>query len=174
MLEVRMLDPEEIKSHSIVLGNILHDCVKGGASVNFMDSFMPEDAARFFEGVAGQAEAGKTVCFAAFYQKQTAGTVQLQPVSIPNQPHRADLAKMLVHRAFRGRGIGKALLLAAESYAISIGRHLITLDTVEGSEGDRLYTSAGYKKAGIVPGYALFPDGRYCDTAYFYKQLKIV
>ena len=99
------------------------------------------------------------------------GTAMVTFAHQPNQPHRADIAKMLVHRGARRRGIGRALMLAAEDVASDRGRTLLVLDTATGEDAERLYRDLGWTEVGQVPGYALFPDGRPCDTTIFYKQL---
>ena len=99
------------------------------------------------------------------------GTVQLGLDTPPNQHHRADVKKMLVHRSARGRGIGAALMAAIEEEARRRGRWLLVLDTVPGESGHRLYLRAGWQQSGTVPDYALFPDGRFCDTAIMWKRL---
>jgi GNAT superfamily N-acetyltransferase len=153
------------------LADVLADCVAGGASVNFMASFSQSDARRFFEKVAGSVAAGDTVLLAASVAGRIVGTVQLGLDTPPNQPHRADVKKMLVHRSARGSGIGMALMTAIEEEARRRGRWLLVLDTVPGENGHRLYLRAGWQQSGIVPDYALFPDGRLCDTAIMWKRL---
>jgi GNAT superfamily N-acetyltransferase len=99
------------------------------------------------------------------------GTVQLILAQPENQPHRADLAKMLVHRRARRQGLGAALMKAAEALARASGKSLLVLDTVTGSDGARLYASLGWQRCGVIPGYALLPGGGLCDTTYFYRAL---
>jgi GNAT superfamily N-acetyltransferase len=99
------------------------------------------------------------------------GTVQVIWAQPENQPHRGDIAKMLVHRRARGRGVGAALLAAAERSARSAGRTLLVLDTVTGSDAERLYVRQGWERCGEIPNYALWPDGRPCATTIFFKLL---
>jgi len=99
------------------------------------------------------------------------GTVQLLIDTPPNQPHRADVAKLLVRTDARGRAVASALLHALEAEATRRGRTLLTLDTVEGGAADRLYPRLGYRRVGAIPGYALFPDGTLCATVVYYKLL---
>ena len=153
------------------LSSVLVDCVEGGASVSFMAPFSHGDGLAFFRKVAVSLAAGETVLLAARLDGRIVGTVQLGLDTPPNQPHRADVKKMLVHRAARGRGIGMALMAAVEGVAKQRGRWLLVLDTVPGMDGYRLYRRAGWTECGIIPDYALFPDGRLCDTAYFWKRL---
>jgi GNAT superfamily N-acetyltransferase len=153
------------------LATILVDCVEGGASVNFMAPFSQDQAMAFFRKVAGSVAAGDTVLLAARLDGRIVGTVQLGLDTPPNQPHRADIKKMLVHRSARGRGIGAALMVEVEKEARRRGRWLLVLDTVPGENGHRLYRRQGWQQTGIVPDYALFPDGRLCDTAIMWKRL---
>src|SRR5205085_7071375 len=99
------------------------------------------------------------------------GTVQLGLDMPPNQPHRADIRKLLVHRAARRRGLGAALMAAAEDVARTHHRTVLVLDTATGSEAEQLYPRLGWQKVGVVPDYAHWPDGRRCGTTFFYKRL---
>ncbi|MGB8400638.1 N-acetyltransferase family protein [Bradyrhizobium sp.] len=153
------------------LASVLVDCVEGGASVSFMSPFPHEQALAFFRKVANSVAAGDTVLLAARLDGRIVGTVQLGLDTPPNQPHRADLKKMLVHRAARGRGIGTDLMARVEAEARRLGRRLLVLDTVPGENGYRLYRRSGWTQVGIIPDYAMFPDGRLCDTALFWKRL---
>lgn len=152
--------------------DVLVDCVEGGASVSFMSPFSHDLALGFFRKVASSVAAGDTVLLAAKLDGKIVGTVQLGLDTPPNQPHRADIKKMLVHRPARGRGIGAALMVQVEQEARRHGRWLLVLDTVPGENGHRLYLRAGWTQSGIVPNYALFPDGRPCDTAFMWKRLE--
>jgi GNAT superfamily N-acetyltransferase len=154
------------------LADVLVDCVAGGASVSFMSPFPHDSALGFFRKVAGSVAAGDTALLAARLDGKIVGTVQLGLDTPPNQPHRADIKKMLVHRSARGRGIGAALMAAVEEEAHRRGRWLLVLDTVPGENGHRLYLRAGWTQTGLVPDYALFPDGRLCDTAIMWKRLE--
>lgn len=153
------------------LADVLADCVAGGASVNFMAPFSRDEARRFFDKVAFSVAAGDTVLLAASLDGRIVGTVQLGLDTPPNQSHRADVKKMLVHRSARGRGIGAALMAAVEDEARQRGRWLLALDTVPGESGHRLYLRAGWQQSGTIPDYAPFPDGRLCDTAIMWKRL---
>jgi GNAT superfamily N-acetyltransferase len=153
------------------LADVLVDCVKGGASVSFMSPFSHKQALAFFRKVTGSVASGDTVLLAARLDGRIVGTVQLGLDTPPNQPHRADIKKLLVHRSFRGHGVGAALMAQAEEEARRRGRWLLVLDTVPGENGHRLYLRAGWTETGLVPDYALFPDGRLCDTAVMWKRL---
>jgi GNAT superfamily N-acetyltransferase len=154
------------------LADVLADCVEGGASVNFMSPFSRAEARAFFDRVERSVASGEIVLLVARLAGKIVGTVQLGLDMPPNQAHRADVKKMLVHRSARGRGIGAALMAAVEEEARRRGRWLLVLDTVPGESGHRLYLRAGWQQSGTVPDYALFPDGRLCDTAIMWKRLE--
>ena len=170
-VEISVLDAPVADAALDQLASVLVDCVEGGASVSFMAPFSQADGLAYFRKVADAVASGDTVLLAAKLDGKIVGTVQLGLDTPPNQPHRADLKKMLVHRAARGRGIGAALMAQIEVEAIRRGRWLLVLDTVPGENGYRLYKRAGWTESGIIPDYALFPDGRLCDTAVFWKRL---
>lgn len=151
------------------LAEILADCVAGGASVSFMSPFPAEAAAAWWDGVLEAERTGRTVLFGAWLGDDLVGTVQLGLDTPPNQPHRADLKKLLVHRRARERGVARALMGAAEAEARRRGLTLLVLDTVTGSPAERLYAGLGWNRVGIIPNYALWPDGRLCDTTVFWK-----
>ena len=153
------------------LAAILVDCVEGGASVSFMSPFSHDQATAFFRKVAGAVASGDTILLAARLDGRIVGTVQLGLDTPPNQPHRADIRKLLVHRSARGHGAGAALMAQVEAEALRRGRWLLVLDTVPDENGHRLYLREGWQQTGIVPDYALFPDGRLCDTAIMWKRL---
>jgi len=153
------------------LATVLADCVEGGASVNFMAPFSQAQALAFFRKVANSVASGDTMLLAAKLDGKIIGTVQLGLDTPPNQPHRADIKKMLVHRSARGRGVGADLMARVEEEAKKRGRWLLVLDTVPGDNGYRLYKRAGWTESGIIPDYAMFPDGRLCDTALLWKRL---
>ncbi|RVU43738.1 GNAT family N-acetyltransferase [Rubrivivax rivuli] len=152
------------------LAEVLHDCVHGGASVSFMLPFSLDEARAFWRGVAEGVARGERALVVAEVDGRLRGTVQLVLAQPPNQPHRADLAKMLVHRQARRLGLGALLLAEAERLARAEGKTLLVLDTAS-PEAERLYTRGGWVPAGVVPGYALLPQGGLCDTRYFYKAL---
>jgi GNAT superfamily N-acetyltransferase len=154
------------------LAEVLADCVAGGASVNFMAGFSNANARRFFDKVEAGVASGDLVLLVARVEGKIVGTVQLGLDTPPNQPHRADIKKMLVHRSARGRGVGMALMKAVEEEARRRERWLLVLDTVPGESGHRLYLRAGWQQCGTVPDYAMFPDGRLCATAIMWKRVK--
>lgn len=169
-MNVRVLAPDEVRALAPALGAILADCVAGGASVSFMAPYSQDDARRFFEKVAEAAERGTVSVLAGEIDGEILGTVQVAYDMPPNQPHRGDIRKLLVHRKARRRGLARALMIAAEKEAVAKGRPLLVLDTA--SDGaERLYTDLGWVRVGTVPDYALLPDGGYCDTVFFYKRV---
>ena len=150
----------------------LISCVEGGASVSFMLPLSRERAGDYWRGVAESAGRGERVVLGALDAAGAiVGTVQLILNLPENQPHRADLAKMLVHRRARRQGLGAALLAAAEECAREDGRSLLVLDTAS-AEAARLYERHGWQRVGVVPGYALYPDGRPCATTFYFKSLQ--
>ena len=154
------------------LAELLLDCVAGGASVSFMASLTPAQAQAFWQGVARGVAAGQRLLWVAEDGAgRIVGTVQVVLDQPANQPHRGDVAKMLVQRSARRQGLAARLLAAAEQAALQSGKTLLVLDTVTGGDAERLYARCGWQRVGEVPGYALFPDGRPCGTTFFYKVL---
>jgi GNAT superfamily N-acetyltransferase len=151
---------------------LLIDCVEGGASVNFMLPMTRAKAETFWSNVAASLARGERALVVAEDPDGIAGTAQAVWSGAENQPHRADVAKMLVHRRARRLGVGAALLAAAESAALDAGRTLLVLDTAT-PEAERLYERGGWQRVGIVPKYALMPDGAFCSTVFFYKDLTV-
>lgn len=153
------------------LVDVLVDCVEGGASVSFMHPLSREHAADFWRGVADGVATRARVLAIAEDDQGICGTVQLILAQPDNQPHRADLAKMLVMRRARRHGTGAALMRAAEDAARRHGKTLLVLDTAS-AEAERLYERAGWIRVGTIPDYALLPMGGYCDTTLFYRRLE--
>ncbi len=170
---VRCLTAQEAGERIGALSEVLIDCVEGGASVSFMAPLTRERADAFWRRVADGVAAGDRLLLVAERRAtgDLLGTVQVVFAWPENQPHRADVAKMLVRRAARRRGIGAALMRAAEAAARAAGKTLLVLDTTTGSDAERLYERLGWTRVGVVPGYALMPDGRPSGTTFFYKQL---
>ena len=152
------------------LADVVIDCVDGGASIGFMDPLSRSVALAFWRRVAADVECGTRVLLVAQDATGIIGTVQLALDLPENQPHRADLSKMLVHRRARRRGVGAMLLRAAEEAAREHGRSLLVLDTASDS-AERLYERGGWIRVGVVPGFALLPDGAPCDTTFLYRRL---
>ena len=154
------------------LSDVLIDCVEGGASVSFMLPMSRAKAQAFWRHASASVARGERVVLAA--EDATGaivGTVQVILAQPENQPHRGDLAKMLVHRSARRRGIGEALLVAAERSAIDAGKTLLVLDTAS-DDAERLYARQGWQRCGQIPNYARWPDGRPCATTYYFKFLQ--
>ena len=161
------VDPAEVDG----LVDVLLDCVEGGASVGFMLPLPRERAYEFWSGVDHAVRRGDRALLVAEDAQGICGTVQLILAQPDNQPHRADLSKMLVHSRVRRRGLGEALMRAAEQMAVDCGKSLLVLDAVTNGDAYRLYSRLGWQKVGDVPDFALWPDGGYCSTTYFYRSL---
>ena len=161
------VDDEHIEG----LADVLIDCVEGGASVSFMHPLSREDALAFWRSVAKGVAAGGRALLMAEDAAGICGTVQLVLDLPPNQPHRADLAKMLVHRRARRQGLGASLMRAAEATARDCGKSLLVLDAVTGGDAARLYERLGWQRAGDIPEFALMPRGGFCSTTYYYRKL---
>jgi GNAT superfamily N-acetyltransferase len=153
------------------LAELLIDCVDGGASVSFMHPLPMAKALEFWRRVGHAVVGGERALLVAEDASGVVGTVQLVLAQPENQPHRADLSKMLVHRRARRQGLGAALVRAAETLGRKCGKSLLVLDTVTGSDAERLYAGLGWQRCGVIPGYALLPHGGLCATTYFYRVL---
>lgn len=170
-ITVEPLNAEAARAAIPALAGILADAVDSGASVGFMHWNGPSDYVAFWTGVVADVAAGRTILFAARQGADVLGTAQLQLIGKPNQPHRAEIAKVLVHSCARRRGLGAALMQAAEAAARQAKRDLLVLDTDEHGAARRLYGKLGWTELGTVPRYALMPDGRDCGSTFFYKDL---
>jgi len=168
---VRRISSTEAAGLIEPLADVLVDCVEGGASVSFMQPMTRAKATAFWRGVVDGVARGDRALLVAEDAQGVLGTVQLVLGLPENQPHRADVAKMLVHRRGRRRGVGRRLLDAVDDEARREGRHVLVLDTVTGGDAERLYARAGWQRVGDVPKYALMPDGPFCSTTFFYKHL---
>ncbi|SEI62289.1 GNAT family N-acetyltransferase [Paraburkholderia diazotrophica] len=154
------------------LADVLIDCVDGGASVSFMQPLARDKAVAFWRMIAGGVERGeRALLIAEDGDGRIVGTVQLVLAQPDNQPHRADVAKMLVHRRARRRGVAQQLMAAADAVARDERKTVLVLDTVTGGDAERLYARAGWQRVGDVPKYALMPDGSLCGTTFYYKHL---
>ena len=170
-IEVRRLAGAELEEHLDELAAVLADCVDGGASVGYLAPFSPAQARAELEGMAAEVDRGRRLLLAAFDGGRVVGTVQVILALPPNQPHRGEIAKLLVHRTARRRGVARLLMERAESEASAEGKPLLVLDTVTGDPAERLYERLGWTRVGVIPGYALYPDGRPCDTTVFWKAV---
>jgi GNAT superfamily N-acetyltransferase len=176
--EEMMTDPLPIRrlhavtdAHLEALADILIDCVEGGASVSFMQPLTRERALAFWRRVARAAAEGERALLVAEDATGLCGTVQLLLDLPENQPHRADIAKMLVHRRARRRGLAARLMRAAEDTAQALGKTVLVLDAVTGGDASRLYERLGWVRVGDIPRYALLPMGGFCSTTYYYRDL---
>lgn len=171
-MTIRRVSGDEVTTYIDALSDVLIDCVEGGASVSFMLPISRDTAVRFWRQVADGVMRGERILLVAERADgRVVGTVQLITALPENQPHRTDVAKMLVHRDARRQGVGARLMAAADDAARAAGKTVLVLDTVTGSDAARLYERAGWQRVGDVPNYALMPDGRYCATTFFHKQL---
>ena len=171
MITVRLLDARQTLDASPELCEVLSDCVNGGASVGFMLPFTPDDARDFWADVAEAVAQGRVIHAVAEMEGRVVGTVQVGLANKPNQPHRGDLMKLLVHRSARGKGLSRRLMECVEAEAARRGRTLLVLDTATGSEAESIYPRFGWERVGVIPDYALFPDGSLCNTTFFYKRV---
>ncbi len=163
---VHALDDAQIEE----LATVLIDCVDGGASVSFMHPLSRERAVAFWRRVAQGVAAGERALLVAADARGLCGNVQLVLDQPENQPHRAELSKMLVHRRARRQGLGAALMRAAEATARDCGKTLLVLDTAN-DEAERLYERLGWTRVGVIPDYALLPHGGLCGTTVYYRSL---
>lgn len=172
-LDVHELDGMAIEANLAALSRILVDSVAGGAAIGFMAPVSAQQATRFWlEDVRPAVEAGYRIVFGAWRDGELLGTVQLLLAMPPNQPHRCEIAKMIVHPHARRLGIGRALMHRALERASELGKTLVTLDTRTGDVAEPLYASVGFEVAGIIPDYAFDPDGRARHaTTYMYCRL---
>ncbi len=172
-IRIHVVAREDFAAVETSLADIVADGVDGGAAISFMQPFGRDDGLRFWrDRVFPDVASGRRVLFVAYLDGAIVGTVQMDIAPPPNQPHRCEVAKMVVHSRARRRGVGRRLMLALEAHARSIGKTLITLDTRTGDKAESLYGSLGFKKAGIIPNYAFDPDGRARHgTTYMYKDI---
>ena len=168
---IARLGGAEVIEHLDALVELLRDSVDSGASVGFLPPLARAAAEQYWRGVAGAAEAAERRVFALFEGGELAGTVQLQRATMPNQFHRGDVMKLMVHTKYRGRGYSRVLMDAAENEAREMGLRLLVLDTKQGDVAEGLYRKLGWTEAGAIPGYAFDADGTYVATVIFYKEL---
>ncbi|WP_075257361.1 GNAT family N-acetyltransferase [Herbaspirillum camelliae] len=170
---IRRIDVEEAATHVNALSDVLIDCVEGGASVSFVNPLSRATAISFWQGIAASVGRGeRSLLIAEDSHGQIVGTVQLITSQPENQPHRADVAKMLVLRRARRQGIASRLMQVLEEVARQEGKSVLVLDTVSGGAAERMYQQSGWKIVGSIPNYALMPDGELCGTTYYHKQLQ--
>jgi GNAT superfamily N-acetyltransferase len=170
-LEISRLDGPEFDAAVPDLGGILADAVAGGASVGFLLPFGPEDAATWWRSLESDVARGNVLVIVARLAGRVVGTAQLRLAQLPNARHRAEVAKVLVHRSARRIGIATALMREIERIALEEGRTLLVLDTIADSEAEPLYTKLGWTRAAEIPRYAALPDGELRPTVIFYRDL---
>jgi GNAT superfamily N-acetyltransferase len=171
-VRVRRVGVNEAAACVEPLADVLVACVEGGASVGFMLPLSREKAVAFWRRIADGVVRGERVLLVAEDgEGRMVGTVQLVIALPDNQPHRADVSKMLVHPQARRQGVAQRLMAALDDEARKEGRSVLVLDTVTGSDAERLYTRAGWQRVGEIPRYAMMPDGTFCSTTYFFKHL---
>ena len=172
LADIRVRSARDEPHLAAALADVLLDCVEGGASVGFMQPLARDKALAFWAGVIeGERRGERVLLVAEDAAGRVVGTVQVALGLPENQPHRGDITKLLVHRAARGRGVGAALMQAAERAARQAGRTLLVLDTASGP-AERLYARLDWQRVGVVPDYALWPGGGLCATTFFFKTLR--
>ncbi|AOB31339.1 acetyltransferase [Bordetella sp. H567] len=168
---IRIVGAEEARSLAEQLAALLVGCVAGGASVSFIAPLEMSRAVQFWRNVADGIAQGDRILLVAESDERIMGTVQIVIGQPENQPHRADVSKLLVHRDFRRLGLGGKLMAEVDIVAAGAGRTLLVLDTETGSDAERLYVRSGWTRAGVIPDYAVKPFGGLAATTYFYKRL---
>ncbi|MGV0909289.1 N-acetyltransferase family protein [Martelella sp. FOR1707] len=171
MTTIRFLSAEEAVAAIPALCDLLRDSIEDNASMGFMAPYDPEQARAFWQGVADGVADGFTVLAVAADGDDIVGTVQAGFARKTNQPHRGDVMKLIVRRDMRGRGIARQLMERLEAECLQRDRWLMVLDTATGSAAEAIYPRLGWQRVGVVPEYALYPDGDYCGTTFFYKRL---
>jgi ribosomal protein S18 acetylase RimI-like enzyme len=170
-IEVLRLDGPTFDAAIPDLALILADAVAGGASVGFTLPFTPEDAATWWQSIERDVVRGNVIVIVARIERRVVGTAQLRLAQLPNGRHRAEVAKVLVHRSARRRGIARTLMHELERIALEEGRTLLVLDTISDSEAVHLYAGLGWTRAGEIPDYAGLPSGELRPTTIFFRKL---
>jgi len=170
-ITIAQLDGPAARQHRDALAEILCDCVEGGASVSFMWPFDTDRSRAYWTGVETAIGEDRLRLYVASCGGRIGGTVQLWLDCPPNQKHRGDIRKLLVHRALRRLGLARELMRHAERDARELGLSLLTLDTVTHGPAERLYESLSWQRVGVIPNFAKWPDGRFCDTTVFCKTI---
>ncbi len=173
LVAISQVPAEYVERHIRELGALLHACVHAGASIGFILPFATDDSEAYWrENVLPAVRGGTRVLSIARHGARLAGSVQLDHDTPPNQPHRAEVRKLLVHPDFRRRGIATALMADIENHARRLKRSLITLDTRTGDAAEPLYAALGYKTSGVIPGYCRDPfENKFDSTTIMYKAL---
>jgi ribosomal protein S18 acetylase RimI-like enzyme len=170
-MEIVAVTPALMDTRRDGLGRLLAACVAANASVGFLAPLAADEARAFWRKVGERVGNGEVAGWLALAGREVAGCVFLIVALPPNQPHRAEVMKLLVDPARRRQGIGQALMERVEAAARERGKTLLTLDTIENDAGVRLYRRLGFQTAGVVPGYAMAGDGRLRGTVFMYKAL---
>ena len=170
-MSIERLSAAQVDALRPELSALLIDAVDGGASVSFLAPLAREAAGAYWQGVGAEVASGTRAVFVATVERQIAGCVHLAIAGQPNARHRAEIQKLLVHSAYRRRGLATALMAAAEEEAQRLGRSLVVLDTEQESHAERLYERLGYHRAGVIPQFAASSSGDLHGTVLFYKQL---
>lgn len=168
---IRIATADEARARAGDLCEILSDCINGGASLGFMLPYTPQDAVAYWQEIADAVEKGTIILAVAELEGRIVGSVQVGLATKPNQPHRGDLMKLLVHRSARGQGLSRRLMEVVEAEAAARGRTLLVLDTATGSDAEKIYPRFGWERVGVIPQYAMWPQGGFCDTTLFYKRI---
>ncbi|MGK2851954.1 MAG: N-acetyltransferase family protein [Candidatus Limnocylindrales bacterium] len=171
-MTVEPLDPDAYEAAIPALADLVVDAVAGGASINFLSDVTPAFAAVWWRARLDEILDGTTTLFVARDGDRIVGSTLLMRSTNANSPHRAEIGKVIVHRSARRRGLARALMTAAEELARTEGRWMLVLDTVTGSDADEMYRALGWQETGIVPDYALLPDGRPWPATFFWKDLR--
>jgi len=170
-MDIVLLDDNDVMDHLVDLVDLLQDSVDNGASVSFLAPMDRDLACDYWIDISTDVENGKRIVFAALEEDNIVGSVQLVLATVPNGQHRAEVQKLLVHTAYRQRGIAKALMTALEAKARELNRFLLVLDTERGSVAEPMYERFGYTRLGAIPNYCLSSKGELHDTVVFYKQI---
>ncbi len=170
-IKIKALEATEFNHYIDELAFVLHNCVQNGASISYVLPFSLVDAKQALLDIALEFETCSAKFIFGFYKGRALGMVALKPSTQPNQPHRADVAKLLVRSDARRIGLGRLMMTHLEDHARKNGCPLLCLDTQTGSEAEAFYIKLDWNKAGIIPDFALLPNGEYCDTTLFWKNL---
>jgi acetyltransferase len=171
MTAINLYSPEQARDALDELVELLRDATESGASIGFLPPLSDEEAMAYWTGNIAQMERGTRLLLVAREDGRVVGSVQLEFATKPNATHRAEVQKLLVHRSYRNRGIGRALMAAMEEAARQAGRTLLVLDTIEGDVAEGLYRRMGYVCAGTIPQFARSTAGVLETTVIFYRLL---
>ncbi len=174
MASIRIAALSDTPAVRTALSTMLIETVANGGSVSFMHPLAEQDADEFWKSSLAAAERGERIVLGAYDGEDLIATVTLQLKLPPNQPHRAEIAKMMTRVSHRKRGIAAALLRAAEILARDHARTLLVLDTAVDGGASRLYESLGFELTGIIPDYAIKPHGGLTGTKIYWKRLQKV